>query len=149
MSSSASAAIENDEEETLTAKEALAKQLEVLLDKPTKLAQKLEEILGFFSVEGISKIDSDLGYTLAQMEDGSWGETFAHTVRTNKERENDYTTPLTLIEALGAVSSDFGEFLDFIMDSEEAIEKAWAAMMRAIDADWKPEPQGEGEAGGE
>ncbi len=149
MSSSANAVADQAEEEAVDPKEVIAKQLEVILAKPIQLGQKLQEAMGFFSVEGISAIDSDLGYALGEMEAGRWGETFTHLVRTNAERVEDYTTALTASEAIGAVMADFARFLDLLMDSEEAIEKVWAAMMRAKDADWKPEPQGEASAGGE
>lgn len=149
MSSSASAAVERDEAETPDAKEAIAKQLEVILAKPMQLGTKLHEAIGFLSVEGITKIAPNLGYALGEMESGSWGQTFAHLVRTNEERVKDYTEVLTVSEAIGAVMSDFAEFLDLLIDSEEEIEKVWAAMMRAKDPEWKPEPQGEGAAGAE
>lgn len=146
MSSSEKAAVGQVEEETFDSKEVIAKQLEVILAKPIQLGQKLHEALGFFSVEGIYQIDSTLGYALGEMKEGRWGQTFAHLVRTNEERENEYTNPLTLTEAIGAVMADFTELLDLIIDSEEAIEKVWAAMNRAKDPEWKPEPEGEGAA---
>ncbi len=144
MSSPASAAAERDETETLDAKEVIAKQLEAILAKPMELGTKLYDAIGFLSIEGISELAPNLGYALSEMESGRWGQCFAHLVCTNEERVKHYAEALTLSEAIGAVMSDFAELLDLLIDSENEIEKVWAATQRAKDPEWKPQPQGEG-----
>ncbi|HRH23994.1 MAG TPA: hypothetical protein PK109_00165 [Candidatus Paceibacterota bacterium] len=149
MSNSASAVARQDQEETVDATQAILKQVEALLAKPIALSTKFLEVIDFFTSEGVSEIDEDLGETLKQMESGDWGETFAHLVRSNKEREDHYTDVLTVSKAVHAIATDYVALLEFVIESEEGIEKVWAAMMRAKDADWKPEPEGDGATGGE